>query len=153
MILSSLATPETNCTGLVSSRVNITSWVSITLRYLFSCSWLFFSVTIKIPYDIDNLLHRPALHPIFTHFSESESSYPLMLNLFWVSQTWLVPVRIQEWLFSGCALSRDGKEIGLWSSDWEAPTPTGKNIAVILEPYQACKYFLAATLVVGIYPR
>ena len=52
-------------TGLASSRVSLTSWgegASLALVGHPSS----YGVTTKIPYEIDVLLHRPALHPIFS---------------------------------------------------------------------------------------
>ena len=52
-------------TGLVSSRVSLTSWgegASLALVGHPSSD----SVTIKMPYGVD-VLHRPALHPIFSY--------------------------------------------------------------------------------------
>ena len=49
-----------------------------------------------------------------------------MLILFWLTQTWLVTLRIQEYAFSGCTLSPDSKETKLGSSD-EASPSAGKK--------------------------
>ena len=58
--------PKTLKTGLVSSGISLTSWgegVSLALvGHPFS-----YSITIKIPYGVDILLHRLASHPIFSY--------------------------------------------------------------------------------------
>ena len=54
-------------TALVSSRVSLTSWgegASLALVGHPSSD----GITIKIPYGVDVLLHRPALHPIFFYW-------------------------------------------------------------------------------------
>ena len=54
-------------TGLVSSGVSLTSWgevVSLALVGNPSSD----GITIKIPYGVDALLHRPASHPIFSYW-------------------------------------------------------------------------------------
>ena len=54
-------------TGLVSSGVSLTSWAegaSLTLVGHPSSD----GYTIKIPYGVDVLLRRAALHPIFSHW-------------------------------------------------------------------------------------
>ena len=50
--------------GLVSSRVSLTSWRGASLALVGHPSSD--GVTIKIPYGVDVLLHQPASHPIFT---------------------------------------------------------------------------------------
>ena len=57
--------PRHENTGLVSSRASLTSWgegVSLALVGHFSSD----GVTIKMPYEIDVLLHQPISHPILT---------------------------------------------------------------------------------------
>ena len=54
-------------TGLVSSGVSLTSWgegASLTLVGHPSSD----GIRIKIPYGVDVLLFRPALHPIFSYW-------------------------------------------------------------------------------------
>ena len=56
--------PEILKYWLVSSGVSLISWgkgVSLALLSHFSSD----GITIKIPYGVDVLLHRPALHPSF----------------------------------------------------------------------------------------
>ena len=50
--------------GLVSSRVSLTSWRGASLALVGHPSSD--GVTIKIPYGVNVLLHQPASHPIFT---------------------------------------------------------------------------------------
>ena len=62
-----ILTPRHWNSGLVLSRVSLTSWgegTSLALVYPpFSDG-----ITIKIPHRVDVLLHRPASHPIFSHW-------------------------------------------------------------------------------------
>ena len=50
----------------------------------------------------------------------------------WLSQTWPLTLRIQEYLISGCTVPLDSKEIELGSSDQETSPSAGKNIRVVL---------------------
>ena len=57
--------PETKNTGLVSSGVSLTSWGGASLALVGHPSSD--GVTMKMPYGVD-VLHRPALHPIFSYW-------------------------------------------------------------------------------------
>ena len=50
----------------------------------------------------------------------------------WLSQTWPLTLRIQEYVISGCTVPLDSKEIKLGSSDQETSPSAGKNITVVL---------------------
>ena len=53
-------------TGLVSSRVSLSSWgkgASLALASYASCN----GVTVKVPYGVDVLLHWPVSQPIFSY--------------------------------------------------------------------------------------
>ena len=76
----------------------------------------------------------------------------LMHIIFWISQTWRVTLRIQEWVFSGCTVPPGSKETELGSSDQEASPSAVKNTGVVLVPcshkkvhpysyFQWCGYF------------
>ena len=54
-------------TGLVSSGVSLTSWDEGASLALVSHP-ASDGFTIKIPYGVDILLHRPTLHPIFSYW-------------------------------------------------------------------------------------
>ena len=54
-----------------------------------------------------------------------------MLILSWLSQTWPVTLRIQERVFSGCAVPPDSKETELGSSNQEASPSAVKNTKVV----------------------
>ena len=54
------------------------------------------------------------------------------LILFWLSQKWPVTLRIQEYVFSGCPVPPDNKEIEIWSSNQEASPLVSKNNEVVL---------------------
>ena len=53
-------------TGLVSSRVSVTSWGGASLALVGHPSSD--DATIEIPYGVDISLHQPALHPIFSYW-------------------------------------------------------------------------------------
>ena len=57
---------KTKNTGLVSSMVSLTSWGGVSLALVGHPSSN--GVTMKIPYGVDVLLHRPDLHPIFSYW-------------------------------------------------------------------------------------
>ena len=56
----------------------------------------------------------------------------VMLILFWLSLTWPVTLRIQEYMFSVCTLLPDSKETKPGSSNQEASTSAGKNTRIVL---------------------
>ena len=58
----------------------------------------------------------------------------LILILFWLSQTWLVTLRMSEKVFSDCTVLPDSKETKLGSSNQEASPSAGKNTGVVLVP-------------------
>ena len=67
-------------------------------------------------------------------------------NLFWISQTWPVTLRIQEQLFSGYTALPNTKETNLGSSDQEASPLEGKDTGLVLVPCSGmevhpCNYF------------
>ena len=55
-----------------------------------------------------------------------------MLIFFWLSQTWLVTLRIWELVFSGCNVLPNSKQTKLGSSSQEASPSAGKNNEVVL---------------------
>ena len=57
-----------------------------------------------------------------------------MPNLFWLSQTWPVALRIQEQMFSGCTVPPDSNKTELGSTDQEASPSAGKNTGVLFVP-------------------
>ena len=63
----------------------------------------------------------------------------LVLILFWLSQTWPVNLRIQEWVFSGCTVPPDSKETELGNSGQEASPSAGKNTGIVLVPSRVWK--------------
>ena len=63
----------------------------------------------------------------------------LILILFWLSQTWLVTLRMSEKVFSDCTVLPDSKETKLGSSNQEASPWAGKNIRIVLVPCCAWK--------------
>ena len=62
-------------------------------------------------------------------------------SLFCISQTYLVTLRIQELVFSGCTVLHDSKETELGSNDKEATPSAGKKIGVVLVP---CEFWQIA---------
>ena len=54
------------------------------------------------------------------------------LILFWLSQTWPVPLRIQELVCFGCTVLSDSKETELGSSHQEVSPSAGKNNGLVL---------------------
>ena len=66
-----------------------------------------------------------------------------MLIFFWLSQTWPVTLRIQEWVFSGCNVPPDTKETKLGSRNKEDSLWAGKNNEIVLVPrshMKVCPY-------------
>ena len=59
----------------------------------------------------------------------SVDAYP-----FWLSQTWPVTLRIQEYVLSGCIVMPNGKETKLGSIDQEFSPSAGKSTRVVLVP-------------------
>ena len=59
----------------------------------------------------------------------SVDAYP-----FWLSQTWPVTLRIQEYVLSGCIVMPNGKETKLGSIDQEFSPSAGKRTRVVLVP-------------------
>ena len=51
---------------------------------------------------------------------------------FWLTQTWLVTLRIQEWVFSGSTVPPDSKETIFESSNPKASPSTCKNTRIAL---------------------
>ena len=59
---------ESDIYWVVVQRVSLTSWGEGASLALVG-NPLSEGVTIKIPYEVDGLLHRPALHPIFSYWA------------------------------------------------------------------------------------
>ena len=77
-----------------------------------------------------------------------------MLILFWLSQTWPVTMRIQEWVFSGSIMLPVSKETELGSRDQEASPSAGKSTEIILASCHAYRnVYLQLFLVVWIFLR
>ena len=63
----------------------------------------------------------------------------LMHIIFWLSQTWQVTLRIQEYVFSGSIKPPDSKETKTGSSNQETSPSASKNTRVVLVPSHAWK--------------
>ena len=63
-----------------------------------------------------------------------------MLTFFWFSQTCSVSLKIQKYVFSGCSVLPNSKEIELGSSNKEAYPSACKNTTVVLVPCWTLKH-------------
>ena len=75
------------------SRANFTSWGQGASLALVDCPFSD-GVTIKMSYRVDVLLHRPALHPIFSYFLHDLSPWRYMSRCFLVALCRLVLWRV-----------------------------------------------------------
>ena len=78
---------------LVCSRASLTSWGQGASLALVDCPFSD-GVTIKMSYRVDVLLHRPALHPIFSYFLHDLSPWRYMSRCFLVALCRLVLWRV-----------------------------------------------------------
>ena len=68
----------------------------------------------------------------------------LMFIFFWISQTWPVTLRIQEYVFSGYTVPPDSKETKLGNSKQAASPSAGKDTRIDLVPCHTRKCILTA---------
>ena len=125
----------------MSSGVSLTSW-----RKRENAS----SALVGHPSSDVVTIKLPVLHPIFS-LAWLKLNLILLLNqlklalrgkrferrwkTFWLSQTWLVTLRLQEQVFCGCAVPFGSKETKLGSSNSDTSPSVGKNDGVVLVPY------------------